>query len=173
MNKHEKIKALNIDNITIDELSDEFVDTLYDKYVLQNNDKAVSKTKKVEKKPVKIIDKTTPKYKVLLKLVNKLLLAMGKSEIDDLLNFKMIDREKIIGCDRKIILNMENILCKSFKKGQCFYRKKAPSYNLNILRYLVKEIGLKMIKKQKNIYNGIGNKTYKRTTSYVYYIKKI
>jgi len=34
MNKHDKLKALNIDNLTINELSDEFVDTLYNKFVL-------------------------------------------------------------------------------------------------------------------------------------------
>ena len=42
------------------------------------------------------ITKDSEKYKVALKLVNKILVNLGKDEITDLTDFKDIDREDII-----------------------------------------------------------------------------
>ncbi len=171
MNKHDKIKALNIDNITIDELSDEFVDTLYDKYVVKNN-KRDGKTKKVKKNPAKIIDKTTRKYKILIKFVNKILVNIGKDRIDDLTDFKNIDRLDIIKPENKVILDeMESDLYRYFAKKSNFYRK-TPSIVLIIIRGLCKQVGLRFVSTQKDIRERINGKLYRRTHMF-YSIKNI
>lgn len=160
VSKKRKLIALGIENHST--LSDEYVDTLYTTHIInkKNDYKPIKKKKVIE------IDKTTKKYKVLLKLVNRLLLAMKKDEIEDLLEFQLIDRKEIVSCDKNIIKKLEPKLFKAFKKGHCFYRKQAPSYNLNILKYLIKEIGMKMLRKQKNIHTSENNKLYVKTHAY-------
>ena len=50
-----------------------------------------------EKTKIKIkIEKDSEKYQVTLKLLNKILVNLGKEEIDDFTKFKDIDREDII-----------------------------------------------------------------------------
>jgi hypothetical protein len=162
--KEEKLKAIkeHLDD------SPEDTDTINKIY------KIIPKPKKkvVENKPIKIIDTTTPKYKTLLKLINKFLMEMGKDKIKDLLEFQNIKRTDIISVDRGIIKNMEKKIIKHFKKGQCFYRKDVANYNLNVLRYLVKKIGLNMVYKKKNMYIAENNKAYVRS-GYLYSIKNI
>ena len=98
--KKEKLEKLK-------ELSDEDIDKIYNKYVLPK------KPKKVAPKSIKIIDTTTPKYKTLLKLVNKLLVKMKKPKISTLTEFVNIKRQDIINIDKKVIKGMEKEIIKT------------------------------------------------------------
>ena len=120
------------------------------------------------------VSKDSDKYKVALKLINKILVNIGKQEIDDLVNFVNIDREDIIKeCNKIALVSMENELftvAKFDKKACGYYRKNGNAYVLNLLRGLMKEMGYEMtyIKKEKN--EQVGNKSYKRS-HYLYSIK--
>ena len=165
--RDDKLKALNISDKSI---QDKYIDLIYNEFIIKKNKKIPTKIIKSQK----IIDTTTDKCVLLLKLVNKLLVSMSKTDIDDLTEFVNIDRSDIILCDKAIILTMENELFKSkiFSKPQGWYRKKAASYNLNILRSLVKDVGLKLVQIKKSIYAKEDGKPCLRTRIF-YSIKNI
>ena len=104
----------------------------------------------VEEKP---IDKTTDKYIMLLKLVNKILISISKEEIDDLRQFKNINRKQLITDDVKNIINehASNIF-KVFDKKTCnwYGRNHIQYYTLTLLRHLTTIIGLKLTRKKRN-----------------------
>jgi hypothetical protein len=108
------------------------------------------KPKKQQKKKVdnvvNVVDKTTDKYKVALKFINKLLKNIDKKEITDLTEFVDIDRLDIIKEENKIILEeMKGELFKEFDKHKCrYYYKKGDNYMLNIIRGLCKELKLSL-----------------------------
>lgn len=97
----------------------------------------------------KVIDKTTDKYKLLLKFINSILINIGKSQVDDLTEFKDIDREDIIKDVNKQTLNaMEKELFKTFDKKKCGYYRKTDSIVLNCLRGMCKEVGLDLFNRK-------------------------
>ena len=154
ISRDDKLKALNIEN---NPLPDKYLNIIYNECIVKPN-----KKKKKINKPINVIDKTSKKYVLLLKLVNKLLVAMNKKQITDLTDFVDIDRQDIISCDKNIILDMEKELFKSkiFTKFQGWYRKKAVSFNLNILRSLVKATGLKLEQAQRNVYTKTNDRVF-------------
>ena len=110
------------------------------------------------------VSKDSDKYKVLLKLINKILSNIGKDEIDDLTDFKDIDREDIIKDVNKTSLeDMEKELFAHFDKKKCGYYRKTDSIVLNCLRGMIKEINYSMTKKQKDKSEFIGDKSFRRT----------
>jgi len=133
----------------IDGLEDKKLEQLYN-YIKRLNRKKNSTQikKKVDRSN---IDKTTTKYKLLLKYVNGILKNIGKEEIDDLTKFKDIDRLDIIKeINLKLLDSMAPTLFKHFdKKGVGYYRK-TQGKALNCLRGLCKELGLVLLKRQHN-----------------------
>ena len=117
-------------------------------------------------------DKDTEKYKIALKFVNKILVNIGKDEIDDLLKFINIDREDIIkDVNKQIVYDMEKELFPLFNKmNSGFYRKDSKSFMLNILRCLMKEMGFFMVYIRKEKSERINNKCLARK-HYYYSIK--
>ena len=110
------------------------------------------------------ITKDSEKYKVLLKLVNKILNNIGKESVDDLIKFIDIDREDIIkDANTKSLNEMENEIFKHYNKKKSGYYRKTDAIVLNCLRGLVKEAGYNLIKKQKGINTQINGKSYERT----------
>jgi len=110
------------------------------------------------------IDKTTDKYKVTLKFVNKILLNLGKEEINDLTKFQNIDREDIIKeVNMQTLKEMENDILDVYDKRACGFYNKTKSFVLNCLRHMVKELGFtfKPVKKDKCEYRE--GKSCKRT----------
>lgn len=103
-------------------------------------------TKKPAKKINKEIDKTTDKYKMVLKFVNKILENLGKNQVDDLLDFKNIDKEDIIkDINKQTLVSMEKEIYQVFDKRKLgnHNRNKVDHYILSVLRAMAKDIGLK------------------------------
>ena len=104
----------------------------------------------IEEKP---IDKTTDKYKMLLELVNKILVSVGKEEINDLRQFKNIDRKHIITDDvRKQIDVMSKDIFKVYDKRICnwYGRYHVQYYTLTLLRHMTTIVGLKLVRRKRN-----------------------
>lgn len=110
------------------------------------------------------IEKDSDKYKIVLKLINKILKNMGKDEIDDITKFTDIDREDIIKeANIKALNDMDGELFKHFNKKNCGYYRKTDALVLNCLRGMMKEAGFKLAKKQKGVCKEIDGKKYERT----------
>jgi len=110
------------------------------------------------------VDKNSDKYKVILKLVNKILTNLGKKEIADLTGFIDIDREDIIKDENnKTLVEMEKEIFKFFDKGKTGYYRKSDTLILNCLRGLLKDLGYKFKNKKKEKSTYIDGKSYKRT----------
>jgi hypothetical protein len=111
--------------------------------------------KKIKKdKVIKVYDKNSEKYKIVLKYVNKLLENIeGKQQITDLTQFKKIDRLDIIKECNKVILDemKSEILTHFSKRNSGFDRIESINVNLNVLRCICKELGYKLAKTHKNI----------------------
>lgn len=105
--------------------------------ILKENNKKIMEEKQ--------IDKTTDKYKVLLKLINKILVSIGKEKIDDLTQFKCINRDVLISDNTEQIYKLlEKELFNAFDKKKCswYNRKNVNNYVLTFLRAAVCDIGL-------------------------------
>ena len=114
-----------------------------------NNENNNKKTVKLIEKPKKDIDRTTEKYKLLLKYVNGILKNINKNNIDDLYDFKDIDRLDIIKKENiKLLDTMAPILFKHFNKDKCGYYRKTKNIALNCLRGMCKELGVELKKRQ-------------------------
>jgi hypothetical protein len=83
------------------------------------------------------------KNTLILKYVNGLLRNAGKNEIDDLTEFKNIDRIDIISdVNVKYLGTMAKELFKLFDRNKCrYYPKTAKSRPLNVLRGMIKDTG--------------------------------
>jgi hypothetical protein len=109
-------------------------------------------------------ERTTDKYKVALKLINKILTNIDKDNIDDLTKFVNIDREDIIkNINKESLISMESELFPLFNKKNSGYYRKTNSFVLNCLRGLMKEIGYGLYKSQKGVMETIEGKSYERT----------
>lgn len=109
-------------------------------------------------------DRNSEKYKVALKLVNLILVNIGNTEIKDLTEFVNVDREDIIkDINKQSLIGMEGELFPLFNKKDSGYYRKTGGFVLNCLRGLMKEIGYKLIKKQKGVMEQIDGKSYERT----------
>jgi len=112
------------------------------------------------------VSKDSDKYKVALKLVNKILVNLGKDEIDDLTKFVDVDREDIIkDVNKKSFEEMEIILFKHFDKAKCgwYKRKKVKNYILTFLRYMCDLIGYEFSYIQRDITTEVDSKKYRKT----------
>ena len=111
------------------------------------------------------------KYKVALKLVNKILVNIGKEEIDDLVKFVEIDREDIIKeVNKEVLVGMEKELFPLFNKNKCNYYRKTDALILNCLRGVIKQTGLTLTNTKKDITTTINGQNY-RKTHMIYSIK--
>ncbi len=168
--KEDKLKAIS------EQLSEEEIDIIYKKHIINKNKvnkdgKYIVKKNKVdkEKKPTKIIDKTTEKYKILLKFINKILVNIDKDEINNLTQFVNVDRLDIIKPENKVILDeMAKELFIHFNKKKCSYYKKTNNIVTNCIRGMCKEAGLTLVRQKKSVYE----KLYTRAV-YLYTIKNI
>lgn len=123
----------------------------------ENIDETVSDVYDKIKK--RLMEKLTKKYCITLKLVNEILKNCDRPEINELTNFKHIDRHEII--DKK----NTQILEKMLPEIQEYFGKKPKTdeYILTILRNMCKQLTLHFKQKYKNVQkNG-------HVTSYVLY----
>ena len=131
----------------------------------EDADIKISDNKKtIKKKPIIKASKDDDKYKVLLKLINKILLKMGKEEIDDLTKFAEIDRDYLVKDEFKDFLTeMEEELFYEFDKVKCGYYRKTDGQLVNCIRGMSKQIGYSLIPKNKDITEIINGYNYRRT----------
>ena len=109
------------------------------------------------------VDKNDDKYKVALKFINKILVNIGKEEVDELTKFVNISREDIIKDDNKKSLDdMEKEIFALYNKKKCGYYRKTDNIVLNCLRGLMKEIGYELCYKYKEIFERINDKSFSR-----------
>lgn len=123
-------------------------------------------TNKVPKKKVlkEKLPKDSDKYKVILKLINKILTNLEKPEIDDLTKFTNIDREDIIkDINLKALTDMEDELFPLFDKDKCGYYRKTNHRILTILRGCLKDMGYNFTYIQKEKSELISEKVFRRT----------
>lgn len=112
------------------------------------------------------IDKSkSNKDKIILQFMNKIMKNIGKPEINNITDFKNIDRIDIInGNNTKTLEDMENEMWKHFNKSKCGGYNYSDNRVLNILRGLLRENGMKLTFKKKDITDTDGpNKGYRRT----------
>lgn len=110
------------------------------------------------------------KYKVALKIINKILANLGKDEIDDLKKFIDIDRDLIIkDINTKSFWNMEDEIFEQFDKAKCgWYRRKITrNYILTFLRYMCSDLSLKFTYEQVEKTTTINGTNYRK--SYMMY----
>lgn len=110
--------------------------------------------------------KESDKYKIALKLINKILVNIGKEQIDDLTKFVNIDREDIIkDVNKTDFEQLEVELFDHFDKVKCgwYRRKTTKNYILTFMRYMCDNLGYKLIKSQKGKMVTIDGKNYEKT----------
>ncbi len=140
----------------INDLDEDKLSKLIDCFdkIVKENDNPVKKNNKKgpsDDKPKKVIDKTTDKYKLLLKYVNGILKNINKDPIDNLTDFRDIDRLDIIKKENIELLDeLAPTLFKHFSKEKCGYYRKTKNISLNCLRGMCKEIGLELKKRKFN-----------------------
>ena len=107
------------------------------------------------------------KYNLVLKLVNKFLINMNKSEITDLTYFKDIVRQDVITeANYKVVEEMESEILKYFDKAKSgYYQKKrvGNNYTVNFLRGLLRQINYEMVHTEKDISTIVDGFKYRRT----------
>lgn len=161
-------KSLLIDKIK--QLDDGVIDNLME-HVNKIEKHDIVKKKEENEKEKPVVDKTSKKYIVLLKFVNKLLANMGKSEIDDLVKFKDINKNDIItDANKAVLVDMEKELFGKgmFDKNACGFYRKTDSWVLNVFRNMCKDVGVSLIWYEKKIqYN------QKVKSNIIYFIQNI
>ena len=106
----------------------------------------------------------TDKYKMTMKLVNKILENLNKDQIDDLTKFKDIDRLDILKDEnKKSFMDMESEIFKLFDKRRCGYYQKSDIKILNCLRAMLKDMGYGFEHTKKEIYEKINGENYRKS----------
>ena len=164
----------NLDNIKLKDIYDKLDDDAKQKILNVLNREKISnqETKQKSVREVKQVDKTTEKYKIALIFVNKILIGLGKNNIDDLTEFKDINRELIITPNiTKIFTDFQPELFNYFDKVKCgwYKRNTTKNYILTFLRCMCDDLELNFEYKQKDITVYKDGKGY-RITNYFYYI---
>lgn len=145
LSKDDKLKELGITGV---DLPEEAIIFLY-----KNKYRWMKKEEQDEEEKKNNIDKTTEKYKITLKFVNLILKNIGKEAINDLTNFKDIDREDIIKDENKAIITvMKNELFMHFDKMKNgWYRKvKSTRLVLSCMDVMCDDLGLELSYRKKN-----------------------
>lgn len=124
------------------------------------------------KKDNKIVDKNSSKYKTLLKFLNKILINLNKKTINDLYDFKGIDRNDLIkDINIETFNKMEKEIFSAFDKQTCgwYRRKKTNNYILTFLRYACNDLNLKFTYNRKDIFEKINDINGKLRKTYLFY----
>ena len=167
ISRNDKLKALNIEsNINLDDI---YVNDLYDIYVAKQkliNDMAlnsVPKLPKIKKNKIeirKVLDKSDPKYVLLLKLLNKILSNAKLQNITDIYDFKNIDRNIIINqSEANNLFDMEKEIFEHYDRTKCCWSQKSQRkyYIITFIKYACKIFGVNVnaVEKKKSVDSNI------------------
>lgn len=100
------------------------------------------------------MDKNSDKYKIALNLVNGICVNIGKSQINELTDFKNIDRDDIIkDVNRRTLELMEKEIYKWYDKTKCGFYRKANNkrYIIRVIEVMCDDLGLEMTYRKKNV----------------------
>lgn len=160
LSKEDMLLALKLKPTS--DLPDDYIQILYGQVI-----KKASKKKNIIKVTIgKVVDKTSDKYKIALQFINKILENLKKDKINDLTDFKNIDRDDIVlDINKKTFDEMQDELFKHFNKKNCgwYARKRKKEYILTFLRKMCKELGFIFSYIQQDISHG---KLRKNTSLY-------
>mgnify|MGYP003333536370 FL=1 len=115
----------------------------------------------------RIIDKNDPKYILALQFINHILTNNNKPQIQDILEFKNVTRQEILKQENLDKLNeMENDMYKHFDKMKCGYYRKSDNYVINFFRGMLKEMGYKGVRVEKDKHININGENYRKKFVY-------
>ena len=115
----------------------------------------------------RIVDKNDPKYVIALQFLNHILTNNNKPNIHDILDFKDITRQQILKQENLNKLNeMETEIYKHFDKMKCGYYRKTDNYVINFLRGMLKEMGYKAVRVEKDKHVNIDGENYRKKFVY-------
>jgi hypothetical protein len=109
------------------------------------------------------------KYNVVLKYVNKILQNLNKPVINNLVDFKDIDRLDIINENNTKTFNemVPELFAKGlFDKMKSGYYRKSDAIALNCLRGILKDINYEFVYKEREISHEINGTKYRKTHSF-------
>ena len=115
--------------------------------------------------PKKSKEKGMTKAQMVAELASKN--DLSKSQINDILDFKDITRQEILKQENLDKLNeMENEMYKYFDKMKCGYYRKTDNYVINFFRGMLKEMGYKGIRQEKDKHVNIHGENYRKKFVY-------
>lgn len=135
-----------------DTLTDDLIDDIYNKVSEamnnKNNNKPINITPKgtthIKKSKYPKVDNNSGEYKVTVSFLNGLLKQMKKQEINDIIQFKNIQRSELMKPEYEQILNnhIDNII-EQFGKTKIRYnmRNQFDYYVITVIKYLTKLCG--------------------------------
>jgi tRNA(Glu) U13 pseudouridine synthase TruD len=176
----DKLKALGLD--PTDKINKVILDKLYKNHLLKEEQikkeiteklkedkKKKEDAEKNERKEEKVIDTTSEKYKILLKLVNQILTNINKPNITKLTEFKDIDREDLIkDIHDESFRALEYKIYDHFDKGASgwYRRKSVKAYILTFLKYACNDINLLFRADSRSVQEVIDGKSFSRTHTF-------
>lgn len=119
-------------------------------------------------------DEQPEKYQLLLNLANIVFKHLNKDPIDNLLDFKMIERihivKKEVNDDFRLI--MEDFYTHFDKHKTCFYKKDLPSWTFLTLKKASSQLGLKIEITHKDVSIRVNNKAVRYKGSFYTIVNK-
>ena len=155
---NEKLKLLGLESTV--KLSEKQINVLYNDYV-----RGQTRIKKKKQKPIINVD--SPKYKLLLAFLNKILTNVDKPNIEKVTDFINVDKDDVISeINNKIIDDMENEIIKIFDREKIgwYRRKTAKEYIMTFLRGACKENGYALTYTAKEVNEKNRKQTRKSNT---------
>ena len=112
----------------------------------------------------------TPKYKILLKILNDILVNVGKKEIEKITDFQHISREDIIlEKNEKYIDEITDEILEYYNKADImFYQKKSiKTYTLSFIKNACSLLGFQLVSAKKDTtITGVNGKKEKTFITY-------
>lgn len=159
----EQIKKEVLDELR-DEIKKEVTNELKDEIKNEKKkkpDKEKEKNKKEDEEGknddvnVNLVDKSSEKYKLVLKYVNMILEKNNVTCINDLTEFKEVNRKILTNeSNKKVFEYLEDDIIELFGKTSIkYYAKEKDNYIFNLTKYLCNSLNLKFKAIQRNKYN--------------------
>jgi len=148
MSKEEKLKIIGLSENFNNEITDDTLDIIYNKFIEKNkNDtKKLHGTVYTKESKFEKVDFDNNMYKTTLSFLNGLLKALNKNEITDITQFKNIEREHLLNpvCNQVLDNHIDDII-KCFGKSKIRYdmRHNHKCYVLSVIKYMVTYCGYK------------------------------